>query len=87
LLIADFEALREQLETASWALLGHSDGDGYALQYVTSHPEAVRALDRLERLADAALYLTNPAMALVRSPPRMQRSRVHCFRSVSRVAG
>ena len=27
-----------------WAVLGHSDGGGYALQYVTSHPEAVQAV-------------------------------------------
>lgn len=44
LLIADFEALREQLEIESWAVLGHSDGGGYALQYVTSRPETVRAV-------------------------------------------
>jgi proline iminopeptidase len=43
LLIADFEALRKNLEIASWAVLGHSDGGGYALQYVTSHPETVQA--------------------------------------------
>jgi proline iminopeptidase len=43
-LIADFEALREHLEIASWAVLGHSDGGGYALQYVTSHPDAVQAV-------------------------------------------
>jgi proline iminopeptidase len=44
LLIADFEALRKHLEIASWAVLGHSDGGGYALQYVTSHPETVQAV-------------------------------------------
>ena len=44
LLIADFEALRERLGIVSWAILGHSDGGGYALQYVTSHPEAVQAV-------------------------------------------
>lgn len=43
LLVADFEAIREQLEIASWAIFGHSDGGGYALQYVTGHPEAVQA--------------------------------------------
>lgn len=44
LLIADFEALREQLEIAAWAVLGHSDGGGYALQYVTTRPAAVQAV-------------------------------------------
>jgi pimeloyl-ACP methyl ester carboxylesterase len=44
LLISDFEALRKHLEIASWAILGHSDGGGYALQYVTSHPKTVQAV-------------------------------------------
>jgi proline iminopeptidase len=44
LLISDFEALRKHLEIASWAVLGHSDGGGYALQYVTSHPKTVQAV-------------------------------------------
>jgi proline iminopeptidase len=43
-LVADFDALREHLEIASWAVLGHSDGGGYALQYVTSHPDTVQAV-------------------------------------------
>jgi proline iminopeptidase len=44
LLIADFEALRRHLEIESWAVLGHSDGGGYALQYATTRPAAVQAV-------------------------------------------
>jgi proline iminopeptidase len=44
LLVADFEALRHRLRIASWAILGHSAGAGYALRYVTAHRGVVRAV-------------------------------------------
>jgi proline iminopeptidase len=44
LLVADFEALRAELGIASWAILGHSAGGGYALRYATSYPAAVSAV-------------------------------------------
>ena len=44
LLVSDFEALRARLGIAAWAVLGHSAGGGYALRYVTSHPQAVQSV-------------------------------------------
>lgn len=43
-LIDDFEALRTSLGIHSWAVLGHSAGGGYALQYATCHPNSVTAV-------------------------------------------
>jgi proline iminopeptidase len=42
-LIDDFEQLRIQLDISRWAILGHSAGGGYALDYATRHPESVTA--------------------------------------------
>lgn len=40
-LIADFEALREQLGLEQWSILGHSYGGRLALRYAVAHPDAV----------------------------------------------
>jgi proline iminopeptidase len=40
-LIADFEALREQLGIERWSLLGHSYGGRLALRYAVAHPDSV----------------------------------------------
>ncbi|TCC31694.1 alpha/beta fold hydrolase [Kribbella speibonae] len=40
-LIADFEALREQLGIERWALLGHSYGGRLALRYAVRHPGSI----------------------------------------------
>jgi proline iminopeptidase len=42
-LIDDFEQLRTQLGIARWAILGHSAGGGYAIDYATRHPDSVTA--------------------------------------------
>jgi proline iminopeptidase len=44
LLVSDFEALRRRLRIESWSVLGHSQGGGYALRYVTSHVGTVRSV-------------------------------------------
>ncbi|ONI67439.1 hypothetical protein BWI15_30370 [Kribbella sp. ALI-6-A] len=41
MLIADFEALREHLGFARWAVLGHSYGGRLALRYAANHPSSV----------------------------------------------
>jgi proline iminopeptidase len=43
LLIDDFEEVRAQLGISRWAILGHSAGGGYAIDYATRHPESVSA--------------------------------------------
>jgi proline iminopeptidase len=40
-LIADFEALREQLGIERWSLLGHSYGGRLALRYAVAHPDSI----------------------------------------------
>jgi proline iminopeptidase len=40
-LIADFEAVREELGITSWAILGHSYGGRLALRYAVMHPSTV----------------------------------------------
>jgi proline iminopeptidase len=40
-LIADFEAVREELGIERWAILGHSFGGRPALRYAVTHPETV----------------------------------------------
>lgn len=44
LLVADFEELRASLGIGAWAILGHSAGGGYALEYTASRPAAVRSV-------------------------------------------
>lgn len=39
--VADFEALREELGVGRWAILGHSYGGRLALRYAVTHPETV----------------------------------------------
>lgn len=43
-LIADFEELRADLGIERWAILGHSAGGNYAVEYAIRHPEAVGAV-------------------------------------------
>lgn len=43
-LIADFEELREDLGIERWAILGHSAGGNYAVEYAIRHPSAVSAV-------------------------------------------
>jgi proline iminopeptidase len=40
-LVADFEAVREELGIDRWAILGHSYGGRLALRYAVMHPETV----------------------------------------------
>src|SRR5690242_3777863 len=40
-LVADYEALREQLGIAQWSVIGHSYGGRIALRYAATHPEAI----------------------------------------------
>jgi proline iminopeptidase len=40
-LVDDFDALREELGLARWAILGHSYGGRLALRYAVAHPETV----------------------------------------------
>lgn len=44
LLIDDFEALRVKLGIDRWAILGHSAGGAYALDYAIAHPDSVRSV-------------------------------------------
>lgn len=43
-LLADFEELREELGIERWAILGHSAGGNYAVEYAIRHPSAVSAV-------------------------------------------
>jgi proline iminopeptidase len=43
-LLADFEELREELGVERWAVLGHSAGGNYAVEYAIRHPSAVSAV-------------------------------------------
>jgi proline iminopeptidase len=42
-LVADFEALREELGIETWTVLGHSFGGRLALRYAVAHPDVVTA--------------------------------------------
>jgi proline iminopeptidase len=44
LLLEDFDALREHLGIEQWAILGHSAGGNYAVEYAIRHPESVSAV-------------------------------------------
>ncbi|MEU0093544.1 alpha/beta hydrolase [Kribbella sp. NPDC006257] len=44
LLLEDFEALRERLGIGKWAILGHSAGGNYAVEYAVRHPDSVSAV-------------------------------------------
>lgn len=44
ILLADFEAIRLHFGLASWFVLGHSAGGGYALDYAIAHPDAIRGV-------------------------------------------
>lgn len=61
-LVDDFEALREELGIARWAILGHSYGGRLALRYAAKHPETV-----------AATVFENPAWDLTLSAHHMLR--------------
>jgi proline iminopeptidase len=43
-LLADFEELRADLGIERWAILGHSAGGNYAVEYAIRHPDAVSAV-------------------------------------------
>ncbi|WP_405058139.1 alpha/beta hydrolase [Kribbella sp. NBC_01505] len=43
-LIDDFEELRRQLGIERWAILGHSAGGNYAVEYAIRHPDSVSAV-------------------------------------------
>jgi proline iminopeptidase len=43
-LIADFEELRAELGIERWAILGHSAGGNYAVEYAIRYPDAVSAV-------------------------------------------
>jgi len=43
-LLADFEELRAQLGITRWAILGHSAGGNYAVEYAIRYPDAVSAV-------------------------------------------
>ncbi|WP_432892678.1 alpha/beta fold hydrolase [Kribbella sp. CA-245084] len=43
-LLADFEELRADLGIERWAILGHSAGGNYAVEYAIRHPAAVSAV-------------------------------------------
>lgn len=40
-LIADFEAVRRELDIDEWTIIGHSAGSGYACDYALARPESV----------------------------------------------
>lgn len=42
-LVDDFEHLRQALGVERWAILGHSAGGGYALDYALAHPDALNS--------------------------------------------
>ncbi|MFB6722491.1 alpha/beta fold hydrolase [Kribbella sp. NPDC056345] len=44
ILIDDFEELRRRLGIEQWAILGHSAGGNYAVEYAIRHPDSVTAV-------------------------------------------
>jgi proline iminopeptidase len=53
-LVADLEALRQELGVERWVLLGHSFGGTLALEYAARHPERVEGVVYVSGLSDAA---------------------------------
>lgn len=74
-LIADFEALREQLGIERWALLGHSYGGRLALRYAVTHPSSITRVVFENPAWDMALATENlvraalPLLPGVELPP------------------
>ncbi|MFY0571390.1 alpha/beta fold hydrolase [Archangium lansingense] len=52
-LVADLEALRQELGVERWVLLGHSFGGTLALEYAARHPERVTGLVVVSGFSDA----------------------------------
>jgi proline iminopeptidase len=53
-LVADLEALRQELGVERWVLLGHSFGGTLALEYAARHPQHVVGVVFVSGLSDAA---------------------------------
>ncbi|HYO55153.1 alpha/beta hydrolase [Archangium sp.] len=53
-LVADLEALRQELGVERWVLLGHSFGGTLALEYAARHPERVAGVVYVSGISDAA---------------------------------
>jgi proline iminopeptidase len=63
-LVADAEALREQLGFGEWAVLGHSFGGHVALEYALRHPEHISRLVLMDTAAAASWSLENAPKVL-----------------------
>ncbi|PTL75553.1 alpha/beta fold hydrolase [Vitiosangium sp. GDMCC 1.1324] len=53
-LVADLEALRQELGVERWVLMGHSFGGTLALEYAARHPEHVAGMVYVSGFSDAA---------------------------------
>ncbi len=53
-LVADLEALRQELGVERWVLMGHSFGGTLALEYAARHPEHVAGVVYVSGLSDSA---------------------------------
>jgi proline iminopeptidase len=53
-LVADLEALRQELGVERWVLMGHSFGGTLALEYAARHPEHVAGVVDVSGLSDSA---------------------------------
>ena len=63
-LIADADALREELGFERWAVLGHSFGGHVALEYALRYPERVSQLVLMDTAGDARWSQKNAAKVL-----------------------
>lgn len=54
-LVADLEALRQELGVERWVLMGHSFGGTLALEYAVRHPQRVAGVVYVSGFSDAAI--------------------------------
>ncbi len=68
-LVADLEALRQELGVERWVLLGHSFGGTLALEYAARHPQRVAGLVYVDGFSDARTTFASWKQQLERLHP------------------
>lgn len=87
-LIADLEALRQQLRLESWVVMGHSWGAFLALAYAVAHAGATRALGLLNSSGlDADWQKTYQLNRRKKLSPAEQIEYLHLRQELSEVCG
>ncbi|HSP80578.1 MAG TPA: alpha/beta hydrolase, partial [Myxococcaceae bacterium] len=68
-LVADLEALRQELGVERWVLLGHSFGGTLALEYAARHPQRVAGVVFVDGFSDAQATFSSWQQQLERLHP------------------